>query len=245
MKRLYDKSNIIFSIILIVIYCVTLSIGDSVSSLIGIEKIISLFIALLFSLIIIIFIYKYKLKEEYGLCNIKVSYKKVLYFIPLIILMSTNLWYGVTMNLSIHETIIYILTMLCVGFLEEIIFRGFLFNAMKKDNLKVAIIVSSITFGIGHIINLINGSGADLINNLLQVVYATSAGFMFVMIYYKTNSLIPCIITHGVFNALSVFSKEVASIEMNVLSCLIITLITGLYALYLLFSIKRNKIEEE
>lgn len=245
MKRLYDKSNIIFSIVLIVIYCVTLSIGDSVSSLIGIEKIISLFIALLFSLIIIIFIYKYKLKEEYGLCNIKVSYKKVLYFIPLIILMSTNLWYGVTMNLSIHETIIYILTMLCVGFLEEIIFRGFLFNAMKKDNLKVAIIVSSITFGIGHIINLINGSGADLINNLLQVVYATSAGFMFVMIYYKTNSLIPCIITHGVFNALSVFSKEVTSIEMNVLSCLIITLITGLYAMYLLFSIKRNKIEEE
>lgn len=245
MKRLYDKSNIIFSIILIVIYCVTLSIGDSVSSLIGIEKIISLFIALLFSLIIIIFINKYKLKEEYGLCNIKVSYKKVLYFIPLIILMSTNLWYGVTMNLSIHETIIYILTMLCVGFLEEIIFRGFLFNAMKKDNLKAAIIVSSITFGIGHIINLINGSGADLINNLLQVVYATSAGFMFVMIYYKTNSLIPCIITHGVFNALSVFSKEVTSIEMNVLSCLIITLITGLYALYLLFSIKRNKIEEE
>ena len=243
MKRLYDKSNIIFSIVLIVIYCVTLSIGDSVSSLIGIEKIISLFIALLFSLIIIIFIYKYKLKEEYGLCNIKVSYKKVLYFIPLIILMSTNLWYGVTMNLSIHETIIYILTMLCVGFLEEIIFRGFLFNAMKKDNLKVAIVVSSITFGIGHIINLINGSGADLINNLLQVVYATSAGFMFVMIYYKTNSLIPFIITHGIFNALSVFSKEIISIEMNILSCAIITLITGLYALYLLFSIKKESIE--
>ena len=243
MKRLYDKSNIIFSIVLIVIYCVTLSIGDSVSSLIGIEKIISLFIALLFSLIIIIFIYKYKLKEEYGLCNIKVSYKKVLYFIPLLILMSTNLWYGVTMNLSIHETIIYILTMLCVGFLEEIIFRGFLFNAMKKDNLKVAIVVSSITFGIGHIINLINGSGADLINNLLQVVYATSAGFMFVMIYYKTNSLIPSIITHGIFNALSVFSKEITSIEMNILSCVIITLITGLYALYLLFSIKKESIE--
>ena len=245
MKRLYDKSNIIFSIVLIVIYCVTLSIGDSLSSLIGIEKIITLFIALLFSLIIIIFIYKYKLKEEYGLCNIKVSYKKVLYFIPLLILMSTNLWYGVTINLSVHETIIYILTMLCVGFLEEIIFRGFLFNAMKKDNLKVAIVVSSITFGIGHIINLINGSGADLINNLLQVVYATSAGFMFVMIYYKTNSLIPCIITHGVFNALSVFSKEIISIEMNILSCVIITLITGLYALYLLFSIKKNKIEEK
>ena len=57
------------------------------------------------------------------------------------------------------EIVFYILTMLNIGFIEEIIFRGFLFKMMEKDNVKTATAVSSITFGIGHIINLCrNGS---------------------------------------------------------------------------------------
>ena len=35
---------------------------------------------------------------------------------------SINLWNGVTMKLSVLETVLYILSMLCVGFIEEIIF---------------------------------------------------------------------------------------------------------------------------
>ena len=62
--------------------------------------------------------------------------------------------------------------MLCVGFLEEVIFRGLLFQAIAKDNIKSAVIISSVTFGIGHIINLFNGSGMDLVNNLCQIVFA-------------------------------------------------------------------------
>jgi hypothetical protein len=38
--------------------------------------------------------------------------------------------------------------------IEEVIFRGFLFKALQKDKLSVAIIVSSVTFGFGHIVNL-------------------------------------------------------------------------------------------
>lgn len=38
------------------------------------------------------------------------------------------LWHGVAMNVSLLETVLYILTMFCVGFLEEMIFRGFLIN---------------------------------------------------------------------------------------------------------------------
>ena len=52
--------------------------------------------------------------------------------------------------------------MLCVGFWEEVIFRGLLFQAIAKDNIKSAVIISCVTFGIGHIINLFNGSGMDL-----------------------------------------------------------------------------------
>ena len=128
--------------------------------------------------------------------------------------------------------------MFCVGFLEEIIFRGFLLLAMYKENPRAAVIVSSITFGIGHIINLVNGSGAELVPNLLQVIYATAAGFMFVMLFLRSGSLLVCILTHGIFNALSAFSADATALPMQILSCVLLTLISAGYALWLAFLTK-------
>lgn len=132
--------------------------------------------------------------------------------------------------------------MLCVGFLEEVIFRGLLFEAMRKDNVKAAVIVSSVTFGIGHIINLFNGSGAELLPNLLQIVYATAAGFMFVMMYLRSGSLLGCIAAHGIFNATSVFANEAkVTPEKQILTAVLLTVITGGYALYLARMMKGKK----
>lgn len=39
--------------------------------------------------------------------------------------------------------------MLSVGFLEEVIFRGLPFEVIAKDNIKSAIVISSVTFDIG------------------------------------------------------------------------------------------------
>ena len=170
----------------------------------------------------------------------------MLYYIPLWIMLTVNFWYGVTFNYGALETVLYILSMLCVGFLEEIIFRGLLFEAMRKDSIKAAIIVSSITFGIGHIINLINGSGAELLPNLLQVIYATAAGFMFVMIYYKSKSLLICIATHGIFNALSAFANEAnATQTMRIVTAICLTVITGSYAAYLAWTLKKAEKTEK
>jgi hypothetical protein len=96
-----------------------------------------------------------------------------------------------------------------------------------------AILVSSLTFGIGHIVNLFNGSGAELLPNILQVIYATSAGFVFVMLYHKSNSLIICILVHAIFNSLSAFGVEYDSVELQILTAGILTIITGGYAIYL------------
>ena len=96
--------------------------------------------------------------------------------------------------------------MLCVGFLEEIIFRGFLFRAMSRDNLNTAVTVSSLTFGFGHIVNLLTGS--DPAATVIQILYAAAAGFLFTILFLKSGSLIPCIVTHSAVNALSVFAAE-------------------------------------
>ncbi len=240
LKKLYDKSELTFAIIWIIIYCVSMSLGDGLSLKTGVERSISFIIGSFLSVTLLLFLKKHKLTAAYGLRPSMVPSARVLWYIPLVILLSANLWFGVTLNYAAFETVLYILTMLCVGFLEELIFRGLLFNAMKKDNPKAAVLVSSLTFGIGHIINLFNGSGAHPVSTLLQVIYAASAGFMFVMLYCKTKSLLACIITHGSFNALSVFSVEVQSVKLEILSCVFLTVITGAYGIYLLFEAKRS-----
>ncbi len=236
-KKVYDKNELWFSIIWIIAYCVLASMGDNLSDTLGITKVITLPILLLLSVILFLFIKRNKLTEKYGFCKADVAASKMLFYIPVIILLTANMWHGFRLNMSPFESILYILSMLCVGFLEELIFRGLLFNAMLINGKNSAIIVSSVTFGVGHIINLINGSGAELLPNLLQVVYAIAVGFMFVMIYYRTKSLLPCIITHGVFNALSAFANETGlTSKEQIISCVLITLISGVYALYIALS---------
>ena len=129
--------------------------------------------------------------------------------------------------------------------MEEIIFRGFLFRAMAKDNLRAAIIVSAVTFGVGHIVNL--GNTADTVGVLLQICYAIVIGSLYTVIVWKGGSLWPCIASHMFVNGSSVFAPEQgpfheliaavfgqATTQMaDVCSALLIILISGGYALWL------------
>ena len=94
-----------------------------------------------------------------------------------------------------------------MGVAEEIVFRGFLFNGMKKTgSLTVAIIVSAVTFGMGHIVNLLTGHAT--METLVQVLFAVAWGFLFTFAYLKSGSLLPCIVIHGLIDAFSVFSRD-------------------------------------
>ena len=208
LKKLYEKSEMWCALAWIIAYVVLASTGDNVSADLGIEKIVTLPILIAMSAILYFFVRKNGMTEKYGLCKPQLPAAKMLYYIPLFILLTANLWYGAAMNMTPLETVLYVLSMFCVGFLEELIFRGLLFQAMAKDGVRSAIVVSSVTFGIGHIVNLFNGSGAELLPNLLQVMYAVAIGFAFVMIYCRTGSLMPCILVHSVFNGLSAFANE-------------------------------------
>ena len=235
MDKLYKKSEIIFAIVWIAIYVISLSFAESVTIEAFPNKVIPLIVGVILTIIIFLWMNKHKLLQEYGICSLKISSKKLLYFLPLLIIISGNFWFGITVKNSLIEIICYVLSMLCVGFLEEIIFRGFLFKAMIKDNVKVAIAVSSITFGVGHIVNLINGSGMDLFSNLMQIIYATAAGFLFTIIFYKGKSLWPCIIAHGLVNASSVFVDAESLTKTQEISVMMVwTVISVAYAIYIL-----------
>jgi len=239
LHALYRKSRLGFALVWIGIYCVAMSVGDAVSEAVGIASSISLPIALLLSAVLFGFMKTNGLLCFYGLRRSGTSARSMLYYLPLLPMLAVNLIGGGRPAMTPVEIPLYILTMLCVGFLEEVIFRGLLFRALYENNRRLAVILSSVTFGIGHIINLFNGSGAQLLPNLLQVVYATAAGFMFVMIVCKTDSLWMCIAAHGLFNALSVCSPQDPAVSTQIVSCVCLTVITGAYAVYLAWTMRR------
>ena len=241
MKKLYEKSKLGFSLVWIAIYVVLLSVADELSLLLNIDKIITAPLCLALTIFLFVWLKKNGLFNEYGLCKSNKSAKRFLYYLPLLILVSVNFWQGVKQPQSIYEAILYIISMLCVGFLEEIVFRGFLFNALKKDSLIAAIIVSSLTFGFGHIINLL--SGADLISTLLQIVYATAAGLLFTIIFHKSGSLLFPIITHSLLNATSLFCND-GDFTMQIITSCALTVVAVAYALIILALNKESEIKK-
>ncbi len=235
MLKLYRKNELAFALVWIGVYVVGASAADALSDALGVQKSVSFPFLLALSLLALIWLKKNALFVKYGLVKSPVAPKRFLYYIPLLILISCNLWGGVALNMSYTQTALYALSMLCVGFLEELIFRGFLFEAMRKNGVRSAIIVSSITFGIGHIVNLINGSGAELIPNLCQVFYATAFGFLCVILFWRGKSLLPCIVTHSLFNALSVFADpKNVTVQRQIVVSIVLCAGTVLYIFALL-----------
>lgn len=122
------------------------------------------------------------------------------------------------------------------------IFRGFLFKAIAKENIKSAIIISSVTFGMGHLINLFNGSGMDLVSNLCQICFAVAVGFLFVTIFYRGGSLLPCIMAHSSINVLSTFANEAGFTRgKQIIHVLILIVLAAAYALILTKTLPKNQ----
>ncbi len=234
MKKLYEKNELRFSIVWIAIYCVIQSLANPLNEEIGVEYSASALFCILQSVILLAFIRRNGLLQRYGLCKAAAPARSFLYYVPLFVLTTANLWNGVAFNYLPAGAVCHIVCMLCVGFLEEVIFRGFLFRAIERSKPRAAIIISSVTFGIGHLINLFNGSGMDLINNVCQICFAVAVGFLFVTIFYRGGSLLPCIFTHSAINVLATFANEAGfTAEKQMLQTLILIVITLAYALIL------------
>ena len=234
MKKLYEKNQLTFALLWIVVYCVLQSLANPLNQRIGVGYSASAAFCILQAGILFAFIRKNHLQKRYGLCKSPVPACRFLYYVPLLLLASGNLWNGVAVNYTPVETVCRIVCMLCVGFLEEVIFRGLLFTAIAKDNIKSAVVLSSVTFGIGHIINLFNGSGMALVSNLCQIVFAIAVSFLLVTIFYRGGSLLPCILVHSAINTLGTFANDTGlTMEMRLLHLGVLIAITVAYTLIL------------
>lgn len=230
MFGLYKKDKLNFALAWIGIYVAALSIADAVSGALGVEKSITAPLSFILSAILWFWLRRHGLKESYGLCKFQGKAAQYLYFLPLAVICSSNLWNGVRLIFTPAETALYLLSMLCVGFLEEVIFRGFLYGALREKGVRFAVLISGVTFGFGHIVNLLNG--AEFLPTLLQVCYAAAIGVLFTVIYHKSGSLHPCIVAHCVVNMLSAFAAE-RSEGAGIFAAILLVVIPLAYAYWL------------
>ena len=252
MKKLYQKNELYFALVWIGLYVVVMNIAlqfcggfDDLASKTATQVLVPVICICVLAVVSTVWIIRNGLSEKYGLCRFKGSRKQFLYFIPLIIMSCVNLKNGLGLNAPAAVALLMMVNLAVAGYVEEIIFRGFLFRAMAKDNLRSAILVSAITFGAGHIVNLANT--ADTLGVLLQVCYAIVIGFLYTIVVYKGGSLWPCIASHMFVNGSSTFALEQgpfsdligtvfgqASTDLvQVFSYVFIMVVSGSYALWL------------
>lgn len=226
LRKLYLKNELLFSIGCIVVYVLVMG---NLQANFGAGSIYSAAGLTVITAILLLFFTGNRLFSKYGL-NKPAGTKQCLYFIPLLLMATVNLWFGFRLHYSPAAQLLAVITMTMSGITEELIFRGLLFRAIEKNSLKEAVIISSLTFGAGHIINLFTGGAG--IETVLQVLYAAAIGFAFVMVLLKSGSILPCIVTHSFINVSAEFSVP-GSTAAGYVQAVFLMLAAGGYALYL------------
>lgn len=247
LKKLYETNELLFTAIIVIADLLLYEVGKELSFLAGIAGAATAPIRIFEIVFLYLWISKNGMKEKYGFCSFKKDINKYLYLFPLIVLIAIIFVRGIHVKFTFITTIIFIIIQIGIAFMEELIYRCFLFRALcKKMDAGVAVVISSVIFGAIHMSHLL--CGEDLLVNVLHVLYAGAVGFLFCVIFYEGKSIWPCIITHALINSCEAFVK----IEITLLNYWGICAVTILFSYgWSLYILKKEKsciltgIEEE
>ncbi len=167
------------------------------------------------------------------------------YLLPCLLVAINNFqwsaFFGGKMHLLQKDAVDVLLFALCcltTGLFEELVFRGILFCALagafkeNKKGLLTAYVLSSVLFGLSHLLNGFSGS------TLLQVGYSTLTGGLFAFCFLKTKNILCCALVHGVYNFCGLLydtqglGSGVVFDLGTVLSMLIVGVLVGIFVLY-------------
>lgn len=118
--------------------------------------------------------------------------------------------------------LLFVATLL-VGFAEEGVYRGYVLNTIEKTSgTRKALLYSSILFGLLHSVNFL--AGPSVVATSVQVVLTTMMGYVFGVIYLKTNrNLLLVMILHGVYDFLVFNSGYLAEINNVTRTTILVT----------------------
>lgn len=127
-----------------------------------------------------------------------------------------------------------------VAIVEELYVRGLLLNLIekicykKRNNTIIAIITSSVIFGLGHIFGVL---GQPILIVITKVVWTIAMGLYFGAIYKKTNNLWLPIILHFIINICALpycFTTITTYPNVSLYIILPTYILLGIYSLYIM-----------
>lgn len=241
MNKLMEKNAVRHAVIWIVLYVLMVNVGDMISEKVGtISSVTSVFV-ILFSILLLNYLKKNHWMDKFGLKKItKEDFEKTLLYLPLVFIALIQFTNGIDRSISNETILISCLLMIGVGFIEELIFRGFLMDAIWKKSGKVrAVLISGIAFGLGHIVNLFRGYG--YVEQLSQILLAGGIGIVLALLVIITKNLVPGILFHIVFNISGTISNQSDNKQVPYILIAILVVCVG-YSLYLIKFMKEMKI---
>ena len=115
LEKLYKKSEVWFAVIFIIAYVVGDSFLIQASEGAGIEMVYTIPYNLLLLGIMFAFIGKNHLLGYYGINKVKCKASKLLYYVPLVIIATVNIWFGVSFKMGLIATVVYFAAMIITG----------------------------------------------------------------------------------------------------------------------------------
>jgi membrane protease YdiL (CAAX protease family) len=235
MKKLYEANELVFTAVMAVLNLFVCLLGRELSYIIGINRLGTALLILLEIICVYRWINKNGWKEKYGLCKYrknKEGLNEYIYYLPLLILVALRFTRGCSIKYSLIDTVLCIIVSMEIGFIEEIIYRGFLFKALCIYDEGLAVLISSMAFGMIHVIHLLDGG--NFTASLIHVYYAASIGFLFCIIFYERKSLWLCILAHGIYNSCEVFTAGTTTMFNYWVSSMLKAIVSVGFGLYIL-----------
>lgn len=119
-----------------------------------------------------------------------------------------------------------------IGISEELLFRGFLFGALReKHRLITAILISSLAFGMLHLVNAASGQSVE--QTLFQIISATALGLLFCALVLQCNSLWPAVLLHMLWNSFIMLNLAAAETRGDLMTQIVETSQTPIQAVVL------------
>ena len=184
------------------------SLGDVV-----INSITTIIVAIVFLLIYMRYM-RDKLQNLISTKNLKFA---LILIIPSVITLIFNLVSNVVEGHLVFNYIV-IIAGIAPGFIEELVFRGFIISNLmrlrKNKNLSIYLIValSAIPFGLIHIVNIV--VGANVSYSILQSFFAICLGIILAAVYLRTGNLIGSIIIHSLIDIAGLANSDLFSTKI-------------------------------
>lgn len=199
MRKLQDDKPLLHAMIWIAIYVVAVNVGDLLAEQLGFPGFTSLLLAAL-SIVLIIYLGVGGRLAFYGIRSVQPgTLPLTLFYLPLFAIAFVQYGKGLVPGLDLRTVAFAVLLVTAVGFVEELLFRGFLLQALRtRGTVTRAILISGVTFGLGHLVNLLRGY--SLAEQALQLVAAILIGIALAYCVVLTKSILPGVVFHALFN---------------------------------------------